>query len=72
MRPPFKPEFAYNEFLRDGRMQTTAFYQPSVRDYMSNIMYGPGHAERAIAAQTSHTCLLQLLCKLKAYKHIPQ
>jgi hypothetical protein len=72
MKPPFKPESSFTNLWRDGRDQTTLFIQPSVRDYMSNTMYGPGHAEKAIAAQTSYIRLLQLLAKLGVYKHIPQ
>lgn len=72
MKPPFKPERAYTNFMRDGIDQTTAYMQPSMRDYVSNTMYGPGHAERAYQAQLAYKHLLQLLCKLGVYKHIPQ
>jgi hypothetical protein len=72
MKPPFKPERAYTNLYRDGYEQTTAYIQPSIRDYMSNTLYGPGHAERAYQAQQAYIRLLQLLCKLRVYRHFPQ
>lgn len=72
MRPPFKPEPAYSNFLRDGIEQTTLYMQPSCKDNLSDMLYGAGTFERAYHAQESYKRLLQLLCKLRVYKHIPQ
>lgn len=65
MRPPFKPEVAYLKFADiAGTSLTFAYMRPSIRDYMSNTMYGPGHAEKAYQAQVAHSYLILLLVKL--------